>query len=71
LLVAPFASVSVPGITSATVGVALTGVGLRLPRDPITLAAPRPVAAGALALVYAWLYPHFLDSPHPATRGHS
>jgi hypothetical protein len=71
LLAIPLASVSLlawlsgnpfNGTTFAVTALALTGVGLRLPRDPIQIGAPWLVTSGACLAAFGWVYPHFLPT---------
>ena len=50
------------GIIFAVVGVALLGVALRLPDEPMSIAPGWAVGAGVLMFLFGWIYPHFLDT---------
>lgn len=76
LLVAPLVSVSAlawatsnpfNGVAFACLALALTFIGARLTVTPVVRARAWALALGGSAIVYAWVYPHFLDAHHPAT----
>jgi hypothetical protein len=71
LLAIPLTSVSVlawmtgnpfNGTFFAVVAAALAGLALKLPRGPITVAAPWMVITGGVLAAFGWAYPHFLDA---------
>ena len=71
LLAVPLLSVSIlawlaanpfNGSVFAVVGVALLIMAMRLPDEPIQLAPTWVLIAGALMVLFGWVYPHFLDT---------
>lgn len=69
LLASPFVSVMVIAIVTrnafngaafAALVLALVFVASRLPREPVRVAPPRAIVAGALLIAFGWGYPHFL-----------
>jgi hypothetical protein len=75
LLVAPLVCVSAlawmtsnafNGVAFAILSVMLALIGTRLTSTPETRARIWALVLGGSTLVYAWVYPHFLDAHHPA-----
>ena len=69
LLVAPLVSVSTlawmsgnpfNAVVFALLSLALSWLAVRLPRIAVRIDSPVRVAAGALLVVFGWVYPHFL-----------
>jgi hypothetical protein len=53
------------GLLLGAAGLALIVLALRLPPEPVEIAAPWLVVAGAMMFVFGWVYPHFLDTFPP------
>ncbi len=75
LLVLPLLSVgalswassnSFNGVAFAGFSLVLAVIGTRLTSTPVTWAPAWALMLGGLTLVYAWVYPHFLEAHHPA-----
>jgi hypothetical protein len=50
------------GVVFAILAVALVGIGLSLPRDPITVGSGPLLVFGTVLVVFGWTYPHFLEA---------
>jgi hypothetical protein len=50
------------GTLFAVLGLALAGISLTLPREPIATGSSWAIVAGVAMFAFGWVYPHFLDA---------